>query len=627
MHELSINDLIDRKNRIIEDIKYIEENYEGINNPLNSEKIKKLNSEKATLMQEKKIILDKLSDIDSKLRRINVNIRNLSGEGIDIILDAISKQRWFFFKNKPKVLMDRYTGILWANLDYFEFYNVNSENHTFTYKQATQIVDNLELDGYKNWTIPTSIQLVTMIDDKTFPFQEGNCHRIKNLDYWFAIDGDNYCIDLDNYNMGQASVYLLPCNTSLTSEEYEINVLSDSRIYTNKEKMQFALDIFINNELEPIFNDEKVNQLYEKIYIEKPILKKELEEIKTKIGTIQDNIMLSTAFDFSALIQDYDLNLINNSIIKYYKAVQNWIDTLIDMLEFFETEKISIIKSYDDLNDKMLKKYEYELEMTEDENSLFEKRREYFKKCLALNMTDTKSKLLSIRKKADDIEIELDKINSGDNVIEDLARLENKDRASFELIAENTIEIIQAMLKKAEYFEKNKRILSSLINIDHSWENDYKMLKIKFKSKYKNICEREGIGSYIWNTWYREWCSKRFAIEQLFLSLAQREITSSIKESNGNDEIVSVVEKLLNALQLYKDNIDDFYTNQRKDIYIKYANLVNGELQENLEVSKELDKLNSYLKGNMENIVANVKKLDDKLFLQKWIKPLVNINL
>lgn len=627
MQNFSIIELLDRKNQILDDIKNIEENCEGTYNSLNVEKIHKLSEEQAVLTSEKSKYLDKLSEIDSKLRSINSKIRTLSGEGIDKVLDAINEQRWYFFKNKPKIIMDRFSGILWANLDYFDFYNVNSESHTFSLEEANEVVDNLDLNGYKNWTIPTVKQLIAMIDDKTFPFQEGNCHRIKNLDYWFAIEGDTYCLDLDNYNRNRANVYLLPCNSSLTNDEYAKSIM-DNRIYSQTEKAQFTLNMFISNGLEPIFNDDNITQLYHKVYIEKPALLKEYEEIKKEIAKYHDNSSISSAFDFSTLIEEYDLSSIDSSIIRYYKSVQKWIDTIIDMLDFFESEKIDIVKNFKKLKLEAFKAYEPELEMSDDENLLFGNRRDFIRKIIDFDIKAIKSKLLSIRKNADDIELKLDDINRGDNIIEDLAKLEKIERVSFKLLAENTIDIVKTTLAKAEYFEKNKRVLTSLINIESSWADDYKMLKIKFKNKFRIICEKEGIDGICWSSWYRDWYIQRYTVEMLFLPLMQREIASPIKENNSiAEDIVSVVEKILNSLQLYKDNIDDFYTNERKRIYAKFEHMLNKEAAENAEVENELMKLSSYLKGNIENIVSNLKSIDDKIFIQKWIKPLVSIKI
>lgn len=626
MQSSSILELLNKKNQLLDEIKYIEENFEGTNNPINVEKIHKLSKEQAILSNEKSKYLEKLTEIDSQLRNINSKIRSLSGEGIDKILDAIAVQRWFFFKNKPGVIMDKLTGILWANLDYFDFYNINSETHTFTFEEAKEIVDNLNLSGYKNWTIPTVKQLITMIDDKTFPFQEGNCHRIKNLDYWFAIEGDTYCLDLDNYNRDCANVYLLPCNTSLTNDEYA-KMIMDNRIYSQTEKTQLTLNLFISNGLEPIFNDDNITQLYYKVYIEKPALMKEYEEIMEQITKHHKNLSISSIFDFSTLIAEFDLDSINSSIIKYYKAVQKWIDSIIEMIDFFESENLELIRSFKRLRLEVFKEYEPESELLDDENLLFGNRREFLKRIIDFDIRTVKSKLLAIRKNADDIEFKLDEINSGDNIITELAKLEKIERVSFELMAENTIEIVKSMLIKAEYFEKNKRVLTSIINIEKSWADDYKMLKLKFRNKFKNICEKEGIDGIYWSSWYRDWYIQRFNIEQLLLPLIQREISSPIKDNNSNEDFVSVIEKILNSLQLHKDNIDDFYTNERKKIHFKFIDTLNNESAEEAEVDKELKQLNSYLKGNIENIVSNLISIDDKLFIKKWIKPLVKIEI
>ena len=154
------------------------------------------------------------------------------------------------------------------------------------------------------------------------------------------------------------------------------------------------------------------------------------------------------------------------------------------------------------------------------------------------------------------------------------------------------------------------------------------MLKIKFKSKFRIICEKEGIDSISWSSWFREWYLQRYSIEMLLLPLFQRELSSSMKEINPiGEDIVSAIEKILNSLQLHKDNIDDFYTNERKRIHSKYEGMLNSEAAENAELESEIKKLNSYLKGNIENIVSNLKSLDDKIFIQKWIKPLVKIKI
>jgi len=627
MNDNEIVLLLEKKDYIRDKIEYIETNYEGLVNEENSRKMKDLVNEQDELVNNKTDILNKLSVIDFQLRKINQKIRALSGNGIEKILDGIEKQRWFFFKNKPKVVLDKYTGILWANLDYYKFYNSESSTHTYAYDEALKLVETLDLDGYKNWAIPTSFQIISMIDDKTFPFQEGNYHRIKNLDYWFATDGDDYCIDLDNYNMGQANVYLLPCNTCLTSEEYERNVMDENRVYTLTEKLQFTLDIFVNNSLEPIFDSEEANEYYQNIYVEKKKLLVDYSDVCRQINKIENQIKLSSVFDYRMLLEEFNLDEINNSIFKYYEACGIWIDKLINMIDFFENEKSDITNSINSAESLFKRKYEYSFELNSEENEMLENRIKFFNGCLSLSTADIKDQLKRFKMQTSDFNREVEEINKMDNSLIELSKLENRERVSFAFFAENTNNIVKSLFKKSEKYEMDKRKFGALIKMDSNWNSDYKLLKTSYKIKYKNICEREGISSLVWSVWFREWSLKRKQVEELLLPLLKKELVEGFNAYQNEDmnSETSISEQLINALQIYKDNIDDFYTNKRKDIYTQFSEITNGDLQENVAVSKDMIRFTSFLKGNIENINKEIESYEDRLFVQKWIKPIVEI--
>lgn len=629
MEDKEILVLLDKKDQIRDKIEYIESNYEGLSNDDNAKKMKELSYEQNQLLHDKTEILNKLSAVDFQLRKINQKIRALSGDGIEKILDGIEKQRWFFFKNKPKVVLDKFTGILWANLDYFTFYNAESSSHTYTYNEALNLVDGLDLDGYKNWAIPTSFQMISMIDDKSFPFQEGNYHRIKNLDYWFASDGDDYCIDLDNYNMGQANVYLLPCNTSLTSEEYERNVMDENRVYTLTEKLQFTLDIFVNNNLEPIFDDLEANEYYQKIYVDKKKLLSDYDIVCNKIKKMENQIKLSSVFDYRVLLDEFNIDLINKSVFKYYDACGVWIDKLMSMIDFFENEKSDITSSINSAESLFKRKYEYSFELNSEENEMLENRVEFFNACLSLSTADIKEQLKKFKLQTDMFNKEVEEINKSSNSLLELAELEKRDRVSFEFFAENTNNIVKSLFRKSEKYEEDKRKFGALLKLDSNWASDYKLLKTSYKTKYKNICEREGISSLVWSVWFREWSLKRKQVEEILLPLLKKELIDGFhayKDEKMNNE-TSISEQLINALQIYKDNVDDFYTNRRKEIHLEFSGITNGDLQENVAVSKEMIRFTSFLKGNIENITKEIENYEDRAFIQKWVKAIVEIRV
>ncbi|MBQ3763628.1 MAG: hypothetical protein II869_01515, partial [Synergistaceae bacterium] len=119
-------------------------------------------SELSELQAQRKSLLSGIAEID---RVANENR----------ILDAIREQRWYFFKNYPMVLMDKLTGFLWANLDYYPYqqdYNASK-------------LQKFEADsGFSGWDVPSMEEFKFVIYDKTFPFKEGSYWYIKDIRNW-----------------------------------------------------------------------------------------------------------------------------------------------------------------------------------------------------------------------------------------------------------------------------------------------------------------------------------------------------------------------------------------------------------------------------------------------------------
>ena len=65
----------------------------------------------------------------------------------------------------------------------------------------------------------------------------------------------------------------------------------------------------------------------------------ELNELQLKIKDLQKVTLLSSEFDYTALLAKYDVKAINESVIKYYQAVQQWTCELIDKLDVYEERK------------------------------------------------------------------------------------------------------------------------------------------------------------------------------------------------------------------------------------------------------------------------------------------------
>lgn len=579
----------------------------------------------ATLTAQRDGLLKKIREIEAP------------GNGVEKILEAIKNQRWYFFKNKQKVFMDRNTGILWANLDYYPY---NVEYSAGAIEEAIMKFAENNDTGFKKWRLPEFDEFCCIMNDKEFPFMKctkidvvrgGFMSQLGSIIYWFVFRRK----ELGFYNEFKfikikdccfGKFYNLPCNSCLVEGlDYEKNVAPENKVYTEKERLQFTLDLFTKNELWPIFDDAEVTELYKQIYFEKPKLLAQLQELQTQIKGLQKVTLLSSDFDYTALLAKYDLKAIDASLIKYYQAVQQWCRELMEKVDYYEEQKVSVIKDFNLIGLKLSKKYEANPNLTEAENILLRDRQRFFQKNFSLGMNSVKTKILAVKKQADALEYRIDEIDEGENSLRELAELEQEKRASFAFLAENTAKIIKNALRKIEYFEANHTFVMNAINIWENWTEGYKVFKTTYKEDMKHDCEDDGIEEEIWSAWHQDWQQLRYAIELKMQPVIERGLRGSMPT---NKEVkTSVPEQLIHILDDYKKQIDKFYKEERKGIYQKFAFQAGGDLQEKFETESSLYKFVAMLQSELQDIIFNCKNAEDRVWILNWANSLLDIQI
>lgn len=614
---------------LLKKIRAIEASCEGIENENNAKRVQKLNLEQIQYSAQKQEMAAKLAVLDGNLANINAEILELSGTGVEKILEAIKNQRWYFIKNKPKVLFDKNSGLLWANLNTFNYCKEDGDSY------SSSEVDNI-ISGYSfgidGFRLPDCYELWQAVESKTIPFHRNNDTnwRLLNRDYWICeYNGRSASKDLDDcgatadisINRGGA---LFPCADYLIQNiDYQEKVNPSNPVYTEKERLQFTLDLFTKNELWPIFDDAEVTELYKKIYFEKPKLLAQLQELQAQINGLQKVTLLSSEFDYTALLAKYDLKAIDASLIKYYQAVQQWCIELMEKLAYYEEQKAAVIKDFNLISLKLSKKYEANPNLTEAENTLLRDRQGFFQKNFSLGMTSVKTKLLAVKKQADALEYKIDEINAGENSLCELAELEQEKRVSFAFLAENTAQIIKNALLKIEYFEANNTFVKNAINIWGNWTEDYRVFKTTYKEDMKHDCEDDGIEEEIWTAWYQDWQQLRYAIELKVQPVIERGLRGNIPT---NREVkTSVPEQLIYILAEYKNQVDNFYKEERKGIYQKFAFQAGGNLQEKFETESSLYKYVAMFQTALQEIVFNCKNAEDRVWILNWANSLLDI--
>lgn len=598
----------------------IEETCEGHENENNAKKLQALNIRQADLAGHKKALHTQLTILEEESNNNNAAIGKLSGKAQESILQAIKAQRWFFFKNKPGVLMDKLTGILWANLDYFDKYR-KLDGTSYLKNEVSEIVENLVIDDFENWEIPKYDEFMFMRKEKSFPFME-NDYCIKNLRFWFT---DRGTIDIWT---GMNEIYLaaiLPCCYSLTNKRYMQNISPENKVYTETERLQFTLNLFLENALEPIFSDQAVTALYRKVYIEKPLLLQQLSEVQEKLATMQDKVLLSASFDHRPLLEGYDLQAIDGSALQYCQAVLRISEEFLEKLRHFEDVKNDIIRDFNVMGLKLSRKYEAIPQLTDAENELLAVKQTVCQKHLQLGMNTVGQQILAIKRQALQLEERIEAIHDGDNAILELALLEEEKRAGFAFLVENMAAMIRRALKKIEFFEENREFALAAVGIWEEWNDDYRKFKTSLKEEFAACCAGDGIEADLYEAWYEDWRKKRFVIEEKVLPLLQSGLQGRMLGKTGDEN--TLVEQVMVELRQYKEALNEFFLQERKSIHQKFAFQAGGDLQEKFETESALYKLTLALQKKLQTHIFALDNLDEKIFLLQWAETLLDIQV
>ena len=549
-------------------------------------------------------------------------IKNLSDSGVEKILQAIKNQRWYFFANKPKVLMDRDTALIWADLNYFPYAKNNDLDWYSDRKSYSEVktlmtqINSENWGGFSDWEIPNTYELWKMIEDKSFPFQQGDNWAIKGK--W------SYCVEYNGRFAGKdlgdsgatadistsRVVFVLPCSHFYVPNDCENNISPSNNFYTESEKLQFTLNIFVQNNLIPMFNDEAITQLYRKIFVDKPALMKQLAEVEAKIAELQPAQMKLTAnFNYKPLLAKYDVPALAKSPIKYFDAVLNVSDEFLDILNEYETAQAETIAEFLKIALKLNAKLTDNPNLTAEENKMLAERQKFLAARLELAVDEPKRKILAVKAQANHFFARLEEVNAGDNSISELASLQAEPRADFEFLVENLARIVLETQRRVDFFAENKNFVASVVNSQSIWSDDYKAFKTSLREELFAACRNESIEDEIFSAWYDDWQKKRFAIEQRFMPIVEFALKG---------KLIDVFDVILGSLHAYRDAIDKFYLHERKNIYQKFAFQAGGELQEKFETESELYKLSEKLQRDLQEIIFTRDKTEERIFLLRW---------
>ena len=160
--------------------------------------------------------MSELSELTAQRNDVMAELAGIEAEipeGRNTILEAIKGQRWYFFRNNKYILMDKMTGLLWANLDYFNY-------------ESKAVIGNFdEVSGLIGWDVPSRIELWYMCGNKSFPFHSGSGYYIKEKQYWRCKGGYFNLLYDNNYSDSSDNSWtcLIPCKYSYNRRPFKFH--------------------------------------------------------------------------------------------------------------------------------------------------------------------------------------------------------------------------------------------------------------------------------------------------------------------------------------------------------------------------------------------------------------------
>ena len=322
--------------------------------------------------------------------------------------------------------------------------------------------------------------------------------------------------------------------------------------------------------------------------------------------------------DLAAIIAKYDTAAINKSPIKYYKAVLSVTNEMINLLQDYENAQDEIISEISKITQEISENYTIKKYLTKDENALLEERQKILARRFTVNTNDAKEEILSVKVQADELAARIYEANHFKNSLIELEKIENAPRVSFEFLTENLAEIILDAQSKINFFVENKHFVTAVVENLMDWNDDYNYFRLNSRGKLEQVCKKHHIYIENYNKWYDDWQKVRFAIEKKFLPLIEFGL-----ERNLGDLAIEVLE----ILTEYKVDVDNFYLNERHIIYQKISAQKGNELQEKFATESELYKVTEDFQRNLQEVIFECNKIEDRAFLMHWAEPLFNFSM
>jgi hypothetical protein len=520
------------------------------------------------------------------------------------LLDGVSRQRWWFFKDKTDIAYDSHFGMLIPNLDVITLKNTSDKVKHYG-----------DLGGIskESWKKATTEYLASLADD--FPWPEKLTVRFISYEGEVVVprrsNNQSVMSELSWMTRPSESMILNVCAVCANK-----NLHPKVRNFSASEKAALVLEFFRNQGWQPIFNNSRCQQIY---YAE--FKKSEYQERLQKVVALLKELLaqkqlaakpslLSSTFDYRKLLANYDAKAIDASVWQFARATQQWTKQLLALLDEWSAQKQDILTTAQAINAALAEKLPLAQGLTEAEQSVLHARRTELQTRLNFTLEPLRSALMGFRQQAVDLEKVLKGLNGRPDSIALLTRVAQQPRPSFELLAEHTATLCMDTLQQLEWLEENQEVASKLVAEEKKWAAHYTVFIDKYQQDLYAQASHNNVERSEAQTWFGEWRRERLLLEQQWLPLAQAGLDKTLTPQT----VLAVID----TLAQYQQALDKFYVDDRLGVHTKFAFIANGHRQEKLEKELELSKLSGRFMQQLQSHIFATGSSAEKIWLVRW---------
>lgn len=601
-----------------------------------------------------------------RLAEISPQLAALNQGAEAILLEAISQQAWYAFKNGREVIFDSRTGLLFPNFEYVPHIKCSDwqkEQKNFapngvgqrSWMALHEFIDGFKDERTKDFLIESYYSygtdfnpfggesnssygnfplkyaggtkkevIVHVKSDSSYPYQ---CFTnfFKNGSY----DGRNNVSSIENR-------CLFPINPIFFHPDIQKNAVHAKAT----EKAKIILGFFIQQNWIPLFepfldkNDneddddyqdrvaakqcecDEYNSLFD-AYYQRIQLERQLVAIEQKLETLPpptpDN-PFTAAFDYRQALheQQYDLNKINQSVWQYSQAVQTWVRFLLTQLDDITQRQQPLLAQAAELKHALTAKPISSKHLTDTELQLLQARHHDLQQRLDFGIEPVRAALFSVLQQAQTLQNQLQQAHQYPDSLMRLAELERQPRPSFNLVAEHTATLCTQALTKLEWLEQSLEFVQAIVQSEQQHTESYLVLLDKYQADLLQQGTANSIEASDVQQWFTEWRQQHLIAQQQWQPLVQAGLEHALPPQAVLDT--------LQAMQHYQQAVDQFYLGERLGIHTTYAFQANGHRQEKLEKEQKLTELRHKLMQQLEAVIFALPSSVEKIWLVRWVE-------